>query len=114
MRTLLLIVSLSLLIPFSGSADIYKYLDKNGIAHYTDDMSKVPEAYQNQVVRHVVPKYDVNLQEDAVKDVNAQIPKNVKETLKKESSEKEKRKSQRDATAKKKSEGSVKRKDGAG
>ena len=101
MRTLLLIVLLSLLIPFSGSADIYKYVDKNGIAHYTDDISKVPEAYQNQVVRHVVPKYDVNLQEDAVKDPNAQIPKDVKETLKKESSEEEKRKSQRDAIANK-------------
>ncbi len=101
MRMLLLIVLLSLLIPFPISADIYKYVDKNGIAHFTDDMSKVPEAYQNQVVRHAVPKDDVNLQKDAVKDSNAQIPNVVKETLKKESSEGEKKKSQPDAIANK-------------
>jgi hypothetical protein len=101
MRMLLLIVLLSLLIPFSISADMYKYVDKNGIAHFTDDMSKVPEAYQNQVVRHAVPKYNENIQEDAVKDPNAQIPKVVKETLKKENSEGEKKKSQPDAIANK-------------
>ena len=96
-----MILFLSLLIPYSGSADIYKYVDKNGIAHYTDDMNKVPEAYQNQVVRYVVPKYDVNLQQDAVIDQTAQIPKDVKETLKKKSSEEEKKKSQREAMANK-------------
>ena len=99
-----------LLIPFSGSADIYKYVDKNGVAHYVDDLTKVPEAYQDQVVRHIVPKYDVNLQKDAVKDTNAQPPKKVKKTLTKESSEEDKGKSQRDALAKKNRKALLKKK----
>ena len=56
MRTLLLIVFLPLLFPVSGSADYYRYVDKNGIVRYVDTMSKVPKAYQDQVVYHVMPK----------------------------------------------------------
>ncbi len=34
----------------SGSADIYKYVDKNGTAVLTDDLHKVPEEYRGQVI----------------------------------------------------------------
>ena len=67
MRPLLLIVFLPLLFPFSVSADYYRYVDENGVLRYVDTLSKVPEAYKNQVARHVVPT-------SAVKDTDAPKP----------------------------------------
>jgi hypothetical protein len=55
MRTFLLIGLIALLFPVSGSADYYRYVDDNGIPRYVDTLSKVPDAYKNQVARHTVP-----------------------------------------------------------
>ena len=55
MRPLLLIVFLSLLFPFSVSADYYRYVDENGVPHYVDTMKKIPKAYQGQILYHILP-----------------------------------------------------------
>ena len=67
MRTLLLIVFLSLLFPFSVSADYYRYVDENGVPRYVDTIGKVPKVYQDQVVHHILPTSNV-------KDAVAQKP----------------------------------------
>ena len=55
MRLFLLIVFLPLLFPFSVLGDYYRYVDENGISRYVDTMRKVPKAYQDQVVHHILP-----------------------------------------------------------
>ena len=70
MRPLLFIVFLSLLFPISVSADYYKYVDENGIIRYVDIMNKVPEAYKDRVVHHIVPT-------NAVKDTDVQKPMGI-------------------------------------
>ncbi len=41
---------LLLVLPFiSHAADIYKWVDKGGTAHFADDLSKVPSEYRDQV-----------------------------------------------------------------
>jgi len=54
MRTLILMVFLTLIFPFSVSADYYRYVDENGVPRYVDSMMKVPKAYHNRVVFHVL------------------------------------------------------------
>ena len=102
MRIVIMICLLSILFPVTGSADIFKYVDKDGIARYVDDMNKVPKEYQDQVVRHVVPETDESLQKDTVKTTNTQIPSDIKEILNKKKIEDAKKKAQQDAEAKKK------------
>ena len=102
MRMVLLIWLLALLFPVSVSADYYRYVDENGTAHYVDNMNKVPEAYQDQAVRHVVPIDDEKLQEDAVPDTNAQIPDEAKEALKIPSTSEKIKKAKQEAEEKKK------------
>ena len=48
------IVLLLILAIFSTSASgqIYKYTDKNGVAHYVDDLIKVPEALRPEAEKH--------------------------------------------------------------
>jgi hypothetical protein len=60
-------VFLSLLFPFSVSADYYRYVDENGVPRYVDTMGKVPKVYQDQVVHHILPTSNV-------KDAVAQKP----------------------------------------
>ena len=49
------ILILLLVLPsISHSADIYKWVDKNGTAHFTDDISKVPPEYRDQVKTEAV------------------------------------------------------------
>jgi len=46
---------LLLILPsISHAADIYKWVDKNGTAHFTDDISKVPPEYRDQVKTEAV------------------------------------------------------------
>jgi len=47
-------VFLSLLFPFSVSADYYRYIDENGVPRYVDTIRKVPKVYQDQVVYQIV------------------------------------------------------------
>lgn len=49
------ILILLLVLPsVSHAADIYKWVDKDGTAHFTDDLSKVPPEYRDQVKREEV------------------------------------------------------------
>jgi hypothetical protein len=45
-----LVIVAMLLFARSSSADIYKYVDKNGTVVLTNDLRKVPEQYRGQVV----------------------------------------------------------------
>ena len=69
MRKLYLFMAwfLPLLFPVSVFADYYSYVDDSGVIRYVDVMSKVPKAYQDQVVYHVVPT-------SVIKDTAAQKP----------------------------------------
>jgi hypothetical protein len=50
MKTLTLIVSLLfLLISPAHAADVYKWVDKNGVVNFTDDYNKIPSAYRDRV-----------------------------------------------------------------
>jgi hypothetical protein len=48
LSTALLVVGLALLVP-PAQAGIYKYVDRDGVSHYTDSMSQVPFEYRGQV-----------------------------------------------------------------
>ena len=53
----LLLCALLLSFPQKSDAEFYKYVDKNGAAHFVDDPSKIPEEYLDQL--KVIPeKYD--------------------------------------------------------
>ena len=57
MRKIVKIAILILLLALpsiSHAADIYKWVDKNGTAHFTDDISKVPPEYRDQVKTEAV------------------------------------------------------------
>ena len=45
----MLLIGVCLLLPPEAAAEFYRYVDKNGHAVYVDDMSKVPEAYRDQL-----------------------------------------------------------------
>ena len=38
-----------LMIPFLGHAEVYKWVDEKGTVHFTDDNSRIPEKYGQQV-----------------------------------------------------------------
>lgn len=48
-RSLLAVFALVLLPPKPADADVYRYLDEEGRAHYVTDPSNVPPAYRSQV-----------------------------------------------------------------
>ena len=52
------ILPILLLASLSGpaSAQIYKYIDKDGGVHYTDDLNQVPEAQQETAQRYAEPE----------------------------------------------------------
>lgn len=43
-----LVIGLTALLPFVTAAEIYKYTDERGVAHYVDSPSKIPERYRSQ------------------------------------------------------------------
>ncbi|MCF8079051.1 MAG: aspartyl protease family protein [Desulfobacterales bacterium] len=45
----MLLIGVCLLLPPEAAAEFYRYVDKDGHAVYVDDMSKVPEAYRDQL-----------------------------------------------------------------
>ena len=83
-----------MLFPVSGSSDIYKYVDKDGTVRFVDDMSKVPEEYQDNVVREAVSKSDVDSGDDTAKDTGPQLLKEAKDTLKRNTGSNAEKKSQ--------------------
>ena len=77
------------LFPITVSADYYKYVDKNGGVHYVDDMSKVPEEYQDDVHRHIVPESDGESAPDSPRNTGSKIPRDVQKAFQKEAQNKE-------------------------
>jgi predicted aspartyl protease len=45
----MLLIGACLFLPPEAAAEFYRYLDKDGHAVYVDDLSKVPEAYRDQL-----------------------------------------------------------------
>jgi len=45
----MLLIGVCLFLPPEAAAEFYRYVDKDGHAVYVDDMSKVPEAYRDQL-----------------------------------------------------------------
>ncbi len=48
-RYIFIVISLFLLLPSFVLADIYRWTDKEGIMHITDDMGKVPFEYREKI-----------------------------------------------------------------
>ena len=84
MKNLRLLWFFLVLLPITVSADYYKYVDKNGGVHYVDDMSKVPEEYQNDVYRHMLPESDGESGPDSSGNTDTKIPRDVQKTFQKE------------------------------
>jgi chromosome segregation ATPase len=49
MKKLLILLALLIFVVPVDAATIYKWVDKEGVVHFTDDLSKVPPSYQNRV-----------------------------------------------------------------
>jgi hypothetical protein len=49
MRKILYIIFLLVFISSAHGATIYKWVDKDGVVNFTDDLSKVPFSYRNRV-----------------------------------------------------------------
>ncbi len=49
MRTMMILLMLLVFISPAYAATIYKWVDKNGVVNFTDDMSKIPPSYRDQV-----------------------------------------------------------------
>jgi hypothetical protein len=45
-----------LMIPFLVHAEVYKWVDEKGTVHFTDDNSRIPEKYGQQVERRYLPE----------------------------------------------------------
>lgn len=52
-KILLFLLSLLVLTSFASAATIYKWVDKEGVVNFTDDYSKVPPEYRDQVQKEV-------------------------------------------------------------
>ena len=44
---------LGVLCPSSGHAEVYKWIDKRGTVHYTDDPEQLPEPYRSQALKEL-------------------------------------------------------------
>lgn len=49
MKKLITIIIIFLLFPIISNATIYKYKDKEGVIHFTDDLTNIPPEYQDQL-----------------------------------------------------------------
>jgi hypothetical protein len=49
MKRILSVILFFLFISMAYGANIYKWVDKDGVAHFTDDYSNIPAQYRNQV-----------------------------------------------------------------
>jgi hypothetical protein len=78
------LLSLALLLfSISASAEYYKYIDKDGHVHYTDDLTAVPENQRTDINEYnEIQSSDVDRQKDenAVKPPDTSIEKKQSET----------------------------------
>ena len=56
-----------ILIPQFGAAEFYKYVDKNGVTHFTDNLAEVPESQRPNVGRYVEADDHLTLEQKAAK-----------------------------------------------
>ena len=55
-RTMLFILVGMLSLPFvAGGQETYQWVDEKGTVHFTDDVSQIPEKYQDQVKKRKAP-----------------------------------------------------------
>jgi hypothetical protein len=55
-RTMLLILVGMITLPFvAGGQETYQWVDEKGTVHFTDDVGKIPEKYQDQVKKKKSP-----------------------------------------------------------
>jgi hypothetical protein len=56
-RTMLFILLVGMIIlPFvAGGQETYQWVDEKGTVHFTDDVSQIPEKYQDQVKKKKIP-----------------------------------------------------------
>ena len=88
MKNLRLLCFFLVLFPIAVSADYYKYVDKNGGIHYVDDMSMVPEEYQNDVHPQVLPESDGESGPDSSENTGSKIPRDVQKAFQKQTLDK--------------------------
>lgn len=50
------IIIIMLLMPCKSLADIYKWVDEEGVIHFTDDISKIPLEYRKKAERKIIPE----------------------------------------------------------
>jgi hypothetical protein len=56
-RTMLLILVGMITLPFvAGGQETYQWVDEKGTVHFTDDVGKIPEKYQDQVKKKETPR----------------------------------------------------------
>jgi hypothetical protein len=56
-RTMLFILVAMITLPFiAGGQETYQWVDEKGTVHFTDDIGKIPEKYQDQVKEKKIPK----------------------------------------------------------
>jgi hypothetical protein len=55
-RGLLILIGLILCSVISAGQEVYRWVDEKGTVHFTDDLGKVPEKYQEKVQKEISPK----------------------------------------------------------
>jgi hypothetical protein len=55
-RSLIVIAALLLLASVAFGQEVYRWVDEQGVIHFTDDLGQVPEKYRDQVQRKKPPK----------------------------------------------------------
>jgi len=77
-KFLILLILLVFAVPASG-ATIYKWVDKEGVVSYTDDINNVPSSYRDQVeiknyhTEGVAPAYTLNVPPEKKAEVQRDI-----------------------------------------
>ena len=49
MRSVFIVLVLTVLVVGAQAADVYKWVDDKGVVNFTDDYNKIPPAYRNQI-----------------------------------------------------------------
>ena len=55
-RGLFILIGLILCSVISAGQEVYRWVDEKGTAHFTDDLSQVPEKYRGKIQKEISPK----------------------------------------------------------